>query len=89
MENNRKLNEMVGGIYAIVCNGNGKIYIGGSKNVKSRIAVHVNLLSRMKHENKYLQSAWNLYGKESFIFDMIEHCNIEEIIGLNAKGYRR
>lgn len=30
----RELNEMVGGVYAIVCNGNGKIYIGGSENIK-------------------------------------------------------
>lgn len=55
MGDNRKLNGMIGGVYVIICNGNGKIYIGGSKNIKNRIAGHINLLNKMKHENKYLQ----------------------------------
>ena len=70
---------MVGGVYVIICNGNGKIYIGGSKNIKNRITAHVSLLNKMKHTNINLQNAWNLYGKENFIFDVVEHCNTEEI----------
>ena len=72
MGDNRKLIEMVGGVHAIVCDGNGKLYIGGSKNIKNRVDVHVGLLNRTKHENKHLQSAWNFHGKENFIFDVIE-----------------
>ncbi len=70
---------MDSGVYAIVCNGNGKVYVGGSKNTKKRIDIHIGLLNKMKHTNRHLQSAWNIYGKENFIFDVIEYCNTEEI----------
>lgn len=64
------------GIYQITCTANGKIYIGSSVNIKSRISGHKSKLNKGCHDNKYLQNAWNKYGESSFIFEIIN--TIEE-----------
>jgi len=64
------------GIYSIRFIGNnGKFYIGSSKDLCRRGAEHLNFLSQGKHCNKHLQNAFNKYGKESFIFEIIEKVN--------------
>lgn len=60
------------GIYRIVCNGNSKIYIGSSKNIKRRFNMHRHLLNNNKHHSNYLQNSWNKYGKDNFVFETIE-----------------
>ena len=32
-----------------------------------------------KHDNQYLQNAWNKYGAESFEFIIIEECSVEDL----------
>ena len=49
-----------------------KIYIGSTINFERRIFNHVTLLNRNKHYNRHLQAAWNKYGGECFIIDIIE-----------------
>jgi group I intron endonuclease len=63
------------GIYKITNIINGKVYYGSSNNLKKREWTHFRLLKRNKHENKYLQNAYNLYGKENFIFQIIFYCD--------------
>ena len=63
------------GVYKIVNNINGKIYIGstGSKGgFKKRWSYHLDGLRHNKHHSIHLQRAWNKYGVQSFTFEIIE-----------------
>lgn len=68
------------GIYKIECAVNGKIYIGSSVNVEKRWSDHRWQLNNKIHSNPHLQSAWILYGSETFIFSLIEECLDSEIL---------
>ena len=68
------------GIYAIYNKESGKIYIGSSKNINSRLKKHRYDLINKKNHNKYLQSAHTKYGESSFIYLVIEHTNIENLL---------
>lgn len=59
-------------IYRITCTANNKIYIGQCSSYKLRIIAHRCELKTNKHKNKHLQSAYNKYGKDTFIFDLVE-----------------
>lgn len=67
------------GIYKITNQVNGKVYIGQSVNIKQRWAEHKANLRNNKHENSYLQNAWNKYGEANFIFEVIEKCSKDEL----------
>jgi group I intron endonuclease len=60
------------GIYKITNRVNGKFYIGSSINITNRWKAHIYRLNSGTHVNRHLQSAWNKYGSESFIFERIE-----------------
>jgi group I intron endonuclease len=47
-------------------------YIGSTANFSSRKARHIYNLRRNIHKNKYLQSAWNEYGEDAFVFVVLE-----------------
>lgn len=67
------------GIYKITNKINGKTYIGQSVNIKQRWAEHKANLRNNKHENPYLQNAWNKYGENNFTFKVIEECEQSEL----------
>jgi group I intron endonuclease len=73
----RNSSSIISGIYTITNLINNKIYIGESKNVLDRLSGHKTLLKQNKHENIYLQRAWNKYGIENFKFELLEECNEE------------
>lgn len=56
---------------------NSKVYIGQSVDIYIRIRDHIHLLETNKHTSKHLQAAWNKYGKENFLFEIIEECQRE------------
>ncbi len=60
------------GIYEIRNKVTGDVYIGCSKNTKSRMQGHKSELTKNKHHNKLLQNAWNRYGNKAFTFKHIE-----------------
>jgi group I intron endonuclease len=62
------------GIYTITNIANNKIYVGCSKNIKARILNHKSFLKKNKHTNVHIQHAWNKYGENSFIFEILEEC---------------
>ena len=64
------------GIYRILNLVNKKCYIGQTRNFIKRFSRHRLDLRENKHENQYLQNAWNKYGEENFEFSIIES-NIE------------
>lgn len=59
-------------IYGIKNKINGKYYIGQSINFISRKSRHLFLLKKGDHHSKYLQNAWNKYGEDNFIFEILE-----------------
>ncbi len=67
------------GIYKITCIKNGRIYIGSSINVQRRWLEHKRELNKKDHHNIHLQRAWNKYGAQHFIFQVIEYCGQDEL----------
>lgn len=67
------------GIYKIVNNTNNKVYVGCASNIKTRINGHLHSLRKGSHANDYLQKSWNKYGESSFLCEVIEFCNIEDL----------
>jgi group I intron endonuclease len=61
------------GIYLIYCLANQRVYIGQSKSIKKRLAVHQLKLKGNKHANTYLQNAYNKYGVDMFVFRPCEY----------------
>jgi group I intron endonuclease len=68
------------GIYKILNVKDNKIYIGSSVNLKNREKKHFWMLRKNIHDNEYLQNSYNKYGKDTFLFDIIEICSFEELI---------
>jgi group I intron endonuclease len=68
------------GIYKITNIKNGKIYIGSSSDMDRRKYEHFNDLANNIHVNKHLQNAYNLDGKDNFIFSIIELCNKNDLL---------
>lgn len=66
---------MDAGIYRIVCSKNGKMYIGSAICIKKRLCKHKWCLKNNIHTNKHLQNAFNIYGSDSFIYEIIEICS--------------
>jgi group I intron endonuclease len=67
------------GVYKIECSENGKFYIGSAINFDDRFYRHKNDLLKNKHFNRHLQSCFNKYGVESFIFAVLETCELSDL----------
>ena len=61
-----------GGVYTIKNINNGKLYVGGSKELPRRETNHFYALAHRKHINNYLQNAWNKHGENAFVFGVLE-----------------
>jgi len=68
------------GIYKIFNIINNKYYVGSAVLLNARWNTHKCLLRRKTHYNKHLQAAWNKYGENNFIFEIIEKCEKEKLI---------
>lgn len=68
------------GIYKISNLVSGRVYVGQTKErFQRRYWLHQWELRNGCHDNKYLQNAWNKYGEDNFIFEVIEILPREEI----------
>ncbi len=70
---------MTSGIYQITCIPTGKIYIGSSRDIDQRWRSHLRIFRLGKHFNSHLQNAWNKYGEQAFVFDVLEFCSIDRL----------
>jgi group I intron endonuclease len=64
--------QKISGIYIITNLTTGKHYVGRSVNCYERFSKHKSVLRKGVHDNKHIQSAWNLYGGDDFIFEVLE-----------------
>ncbi len=60
------------GIYIIRCLQEDYCYIGSSKDINRRWINHKTALKNERHVNSELQLAWDAYGDESFVFEILE-----------------
>ncbi len=71
---------MKSGIYIIKCISNGVSYIGSAIDLDKRINQHKYALNRGDHKRK-IQNAWNKYGEENFVFEILEYVeDVKELI---------
>jgi group I intron endonuclease len=68
-----KVIELESGVYQIRNIINNKRYIGSSaRGIYNRWKLHKSTLNRKIHHSILLQRAWDKYGKENFIFEILE-----------------
>jgi group I intron endonuclease len=68
------------GVYKIVNIIDGKVYIGGTRHLYRRKQYHWSMLRGNVHQNKKLQTAWNIYGQSAFRFEVIQTLGYESEI---------
>lgn len=66
------------GIYYIKNLINNKVYIGSATDFNIRSNRHKQDLNKNIHHSIHLQRAWNKYGPENFIFEIIDTVNSKE-----------
>lgn len=72
MKKEYKGNSRKSGVYQIRNLVDGKVYIGSTKEFKTRACSHTNALLKGQHHNKHLQAAFDRDGEESFVFEVLE-----------------
>lgn len=70
----------IAGVYAILNEVTGKLYIGSAINLKRRKDRHFSDLVGGYHHNRYLQRAFNKYGLDVFSFHVIEIVEDHELL---------
>jgi len=72
---------MNSGIYQLRNVINDHVYIGSSYDIDARWSMHKKHLRKGKHHSILLQRAWNKYGEEKFIFEILkDHVNKSGLI---------
>jgi group I intron endonuclease len=66
---------MDSGIYAIRNLLNNRRYVGSTINLATRFPGHRRELRKKIHFNPYLQRAWDKYGEEQFVYEIVERCD--------------
>lgn len=68
------------GIYQIRNLINGKRYIGSAKCFRTRWNGHRAKLRRGSHHSRHLQSSWVKHGESAFFFEVIELCDVNQLL---------
>lgn len=66
------------GVYCIKNVTNNKKYVGSTINLKKREYLHFITLKNNNHTNENLQKDYNEFGKEGFVFEVLEFCEVIE-----------
>ncbi len=70
----------VSGVYEIYCTANGKRYIGSAQCLRHRRNDHLHLLRTHQHHSIHLQRAWDKYGEAAFQFNILEFCDVGDLL---------
>ncbi len=60
------------GVYAILCDANGRYYVGSSKDMALRARQHRDAFIRGNHCNAHMQRAYRKHGASRFLFKALE-----------------
>lgn len=71
--------DKISAVYAIVNKETGKMYIGGSKDIKTRWRLHKADLNRGEHYNGELQEDWNKYGSNTFVLEILKKVQVQDL----------
>ncbi len=66
---------VISGIYTITCLINNKIYVGKTNNIYTREDDHFQSLRNNTHHNYHLQKAFNKYGEDNFVYEILIECD--------------
>jgi group I intron endonuclease len=66
-----KSSTQIGGVYAIRHVASGKMYIGSAANIPGRWSAHRSALKRDEHHSRHLQRAWDKYGPDAFVWEVL------------------
>ena len=79
------------GIYAIINIQTNKLYIGSTNDFSRRYKQHSNMLKSGKHHCRHLQNSYKKYGKNSFIYVVVESIETQYLAPkmLQLKLYNR
>ena len=67
------------GIYKIHHVASGRTYVGSSGCVEKRWARHKSDLRHQRHSSQKLQRAWDKYGADAFVLEVLEECEIADL----------
>lgn len=67
-------------IYQIRHIASGKVYVGSASNPRKRQGDHLRDLQNGKHHSRYLQRAYDKYGEDAFVFEVIEPVLFVELL---------
>ena len=86
-ELNREYVERVkpAGIYQVKNTVNGKMLLGSSMNLEGPLNRHKFMLKIGSHTNKALQSDWNEFGPDAFLFEILEEVNMKDDANFNLQ----
>jgi group I intron endonuclease len=73
------------GIYIIKNKINNKVYVGQSKMLGKRYYGHLYRIKRSEHHNEILQRAFEKYGFDNFIYEVIEEVLDDKILNKREK----
>jgi hypothetical protein len=60
------------GVFQIKNLKNGKVLLGSSTNLHGPLNKHRFGLTIGRHDNQALQADWNLYGRDAFVFEILD-----------------
>ena len=66
-----KINLKLTGVYKIQ-HSSGKVYVGSAIHISKRWKLHLKQLTDNCHHSGHLQKAWSKYGKDQFVFEILE-----------------
>ena len=75
----RNMAEIINGIYKIINTVTGDFYIGSSKNIEKRWAVHKRPSVWKKCPNNPMYLDMQKYGVDKFVFEILEEVEIESL----------
>lgn len=66
------------GIYRILNTVSGKSYVGSTVRMRGRWTEHRHRLRKGNHHSRHLQSSWNKYGEDCFVFEPLLFMDAEQ-----------